>query len=112
MNRRNSEFEQKVTKGTKMNGLFARALLLLPLPVTKERGEGRGEGRFSKATDGKSAPGFGITLLLSPALSSIPWRRGSLLASSSRTVTKRAYMVHQLNPLRSLRFLLLKNSPQ
>src|SRR6266516_6345345 len=41
---------------------------LLPLPATQEWGEDRGEGHSH------------TTSLLSPALSSIRWRRGSFLA--------------------------------
>jgi hypothetical protein len=47
---------------------FARRVLL-PLPARNERGEGRGEGLFIKWFISK-------THLLTPALSSIAWRKG------------------------------------
>jgi arylsulfatase A-like enzyme len=57
----------------------------LPLPATQERGEGRGEGYFRKfADDNLASSDYETKPLLSPALSSISWRRGSSPATTSR----------------------------
>src|SRR5262249_8683225 len=64
------------------------------LPATKERGEGRGEENFRKLTDDNPASSNSATeLLLSPTLSSIPWRRGS----SSRPFSRWLSLVAQMS---------------
>src|ERR1700733_5812871 len=59
-----------------------RAGRRLPRPARYERGEGRGEGHLSQA--GPAAH------LLSPALSSIPWRRGSKIQKQWQGAPNRA----------------------
>ena len=49
--------------------MVPRPQIQLPRPATQERGEDRGEGHLSFESQ---------THLLSPALSSISWRRGSV----------------------------------
>jgi arylsulfatase A-like enzyme len=60
----------------------------LPLPATQEWGEGWGEGLFRKSSDDNPAPSaLQAKLLLTPALSSIAWRRGGWPAPVSRAVS-------------------------